>query len=724
MDAAWNIQFTEEFRKDLSVFKKNGNVGWVAKLDFLKNGPITKNNNLKPLNSRQKSYRWRSGGVRVIFRIISDSNVILLLRAGLRGSIYDKKIPQSNTTAGGFNELYSSHDGQQDYQVGKNTPNDQASPIANNVSTDLFGYDSSDDGVIEELFIEAHELYLLGIPDEYHEALLQCETIDDALAVGIKSSIVRDIEDYITSPITHQMGRVYSLDKLDRVNAIQEKPLKDFLVALDPQQKRIIDKDILNGPWMVRGGPGTGKTLINLARMKRIIDERIGLDMFSEGGNNIGFITFNKPLSESARSMFTAIIRDYGDNYVDFSTLDGLVYKILNNSNKQSSQIPKENLLINLVAKAVDNSNLNVFGVDEVEKLVKNRGFKFLYDEFEEVLLSNDLMQVSDYESFTRSGRKSRVNRSQRPLIHQVFKNWLAELKGHTYTTFSAKRLNVLRGLETGQIDLPYKFDFLFVDELQDLSVVAIRMLTHLVPDVSRLSFTADTAQSIYLKSPSWSNVSPNIKFTSRNSFILKQSYRMTKQISKAIAPLRLNSGEGEGENDGVEDALFSGSKPVWLQCESSRHSEVVAGLIASISRSRQINLSQFAVITPDKGSCNSVSVILSRVGIKNQIVSRNNKIKMNTSQVNIMNVHVAKGLEFPFVFVTSVIGDKYPQFAALRGQVDEDQIQEEYEKAKRLLYVALSRASSELWMLTDAMNPTKILSNLNSSDWQFEDYK
>ena len=720
MDAAWDIQFTEEFRKDLAAFKKNGNVGWITKLDFLKNGPITKNNNPKPIKPRQKSYRWRKGGVRVIFRLLSDSKVILLLRAGVRGSIHDKKIPQINNAAGGLSELYPPSS---DSILNDENEYVEINPTLN-ISSDLFGYDEVEDGVIEELFIEEHELYLLGIPEEYHVPLLKCESIEDAVSLGVRPDIVRDIEDYITSPVSHQIGRVYSLDRLDRVNAIQEMPLQHFLVALDPQQTRIVEKDILNGPWMVRGGPGTGKTLINLARMKRVLDEDIGRDMFSEGGINIGFVTYTKPLSECARSMFGAIVRGYKENNVEFTTLDGLVSRLLNSVNVRSSNIPKENILIELIGRAIDNPNLEAFGKADLDRLIKNRGFKFLFDEFEGVLLSNDLMKVSDYEDFSRSGRKSRVSKQQRPLIHQIFKNWLRELKTHKYATFSSKRLKALKWLEKGVVDLPYKFEFLFVDELQDLSVVAIRLLTYLVPDVSRLSFTADTAQSIYLKSPSWSNVSPSIKFTNRNSFILKKSYRMTKQISKAVAPLRQNSGEGEGEIDGVEDALFSGEKPVWLQCDSSRHSGVVSDLISSISHRQQINLSQFAVITPDRSSCTEVSTYLTRAGIPNQIVSRDERIKLNVNHVNIMNAHVAKGLEFPFVFVTSVIGDKYPQFAALRGLVDDDQIQEEHEKAKRLLYVALSRAQSELWMLTDSINPSSLLSSLNTEDWKLETFK
>lgn len=68
---------------------------------------------------------------------------------------------------------------------------------------------------------------------------------------------------------------------------------------------------------------------------------------------------------------------------------------------------------------------------------------------------------------------------------------------------------------------------------------------------------------------------------------------------------------------------------------------------------------------------------------------------------VHILHVHAAKGLEFPFVIITGVTGDKYPHKAALSNAQDDEQKAEVMEKARRLLYVALSRAARSLWMVT-----------------------
>lgn len=88
---------------------------------------------------------------------------------------------------------------------------------------------------------------------------------------------------------------------------------------------------------------------------------------------------------------------------------------------------------------------------------------------------------------------------------------------------------------------------------------------------------------------------------------------------------------------------------------------------------------------------------------------------------VHILHVHAAKGLEFPFVIITGVTGDKYPHKAALSNAQDDEQKAEVMEKARRLLYVALSRAARSLWMVTDPRVPCPLLESLNPGDWDVQ---
>lgn len=73
-----------------------------------------------------------------------------------------------------------------------------------------------------------------------------------------------------------------------------------------------------------------------------------------------------------------------------------------------------------------------------------------------------------------------------------------------------------------------------------------------------------------------------------------------------------------------------------------------------------------------------------------NEEVSQENS---EAGEVSLMTVHGAKGLEFPYVFVTGVEENVFPSYRAL----DEGEYGEEEER--RLFYVAMTRAMKKLWI-------------------------
>lgn len=56
-------------------------------------------------------------------------------------------------------------------------------------------------------------------------------------------------------------------DNLDRFVAGE---LTDFLLVLDPEQQRLVTAS-LESPVLVRGGPGTGKSIVALYRVQRLV---------------------------------------------------------------------------------------------------------------------------------------------------------------------------------------------------------------------------------------------------------------------------------------------------------------------------------------------------------------------------------------------------------------------------------------------------------------------
>lgn len=721
MEATWDINFTSQFEKDAKRLDKSGLGGWLTGLSFLKDGPKVDNKQLKALKKQSKAFRWRKGDLRVIFRVVGQSRSILLLAARHRKDVYKKPPSDKQEIAGSFDELLVRMHSNKSLNDEKYKVSAMQNAMKNAMQKALIFTPDNGQAELEEIFIDEADLFLLDIPQEYYPLILDVKGLSSLEGKGIPSSVKRRLEDYLTAPSTDHIGKIYSLDQSNDIDAIANHTLDRFLVSLDPQQKSIVEKPFDGGPWLIRGGPGTGKTLINLARIKRIYQEGIGDDLLQHGSIKTGFITFNKQLSKSAEAMFKAISIDSSGGDVSFSTLDSLVMSLLGNAGKESKVVfeKEQAAVLNLVMGSVNDERWDEKYISTIQQ---RRGSRFILEEFDQIILGNGLTKEEDYLSFTRKGRKVALLSKERGLIHRLYRLWSKEMTRRGWSTFAGRRLTVERMIYQGQLDISRNcYDYLFIDELQDLSVTAIRLLAHLVKYPKNLTFTADTAQSIYLKSPSWSNISNNIRFHPGNSFILRKSYRITSEIDRAVKPLRLNAGDTEKDNDGIEQTIFSGEKPCWLNCSLDNHPSTAAELSKSLIE-KDINPGQIAIITPDKKTTDLVQQALSSYGVPSDVFQKNRGLDINSKAVHLLHAHVVKGLEFPFVIVTGIVEGKYPPYSAVQAAKDNVQLEETMDNARRLLYVALSRAARGLWMLTDELMPSPLLTYLNQEDWTYRE--
>jgi len=87
-----------------------------------------------------------------------------------------------------------------------------------------------------------------------------------------------------------------------------------------------------------------------------------------------------------------------------------------------------------------------------------------------------------------------------------------------------------------------------------------------------------------------------------------------------------------------------------------------------------------------NKESCETLSDVLTHLALVNNL---ENEEQDTTGQVQLMTLHAAKGLEFPFVFLVGVEEGILPH----QNSIDNGDIEEE----RRLAYVGITRAKSEL---------------------------
>lgn len=109
------------------------------------------------------------------------------------------------------------------------------------------------------------------------EALLELPIPDQYLGRIIDNLYPRPLEGIISD-------RAYILKKTEDLERFVEGKLTSFLLKLDPEQERLKNFG-KNGPVLVKGGPGTGKSTLAIYRVQKLLEQ---------GYTSVLFTTYTK----------------------------------------------------------------------------------------------------------------------------------------------------------------------------------------------------------------------------------------------------------------------------------------------------------------------------------------------------------------------------------------------------------------------------------------------
>ena len=98
---------------------------------------------------------------------------------------------------------------------------------------------------------------------------------------------------------------------------------------------------------------------------------------------------------------------------------------------------------------------------------------EFLYDELNSVLIGNEIASLEEYVSFERVGRGRRLGKNQRQQIWDFSLEVEKELEKRKYCLPSHQFATALESIQP-------RYDYVFIDEAQDLAPVALRMCKNL----------------------------------------------------------------------------------------------------------------------------------------------------------------------------------------------------------------------------------------------------
>jgi len=506
------------------------------------------------------------------------------------------------------------------------------------------------------------------LPQEAAEALLEYA------ATGILKPAAAPVSEPLSHPDSMRRFRV--LEGLDELRAALDAPFEKWAVFLHPLQRGVVERDY-SGPVRVAGSAGTGKTVVALHRVMRLLrhdpDARILLTTFSD------------PLAAALRQKLEVLAGGRTDlvDRVTIASFRRIAEDLHALDSGRKAHVADRDLVRGLIDKAA-----NDFGTHEFSP-------RFLLSEWENVI---DAWQIRDAESYAgvpRMGRKNRLGQKQREALWPIFarvRDGLRQRALHTPASIFAS----VAAAYAPRAEKP--FTHVVVDEAQDLGVPELRFLSAISPnEPDALFFAGDIGQRIFQQPFSWKGLGIDVR---GRSFTLKVNYRTSQQIRAAadrLLPRTIRDVDGLEDDRRGTVSVFEGLEPVVLiaQDEAAERAAAVAFLTAV--QADDISPRQIAIFVRSSELLPRARAIAEAAGLPFRTVPAQKPTDDAMALVGVM--HLAKGLEFRAVAIVACDEGVLPLASRIADVADEFELDEVIATERQLLYVAATRARDRLFI-------------------------
>lgn len=502
--------------------------------------------------------------------------------------------------------------------------------------------------------------------------------------IGLTDAPVVDVtfSEALRSDIAQRRIRV--LDDKD-LEAFVERDMAAWRIFLHPMQRRLAQGN--KATTLVRGGAGTGKTVVAMHRARWLADQ-IRRDS-ARKGRKVLVTTFTRNLAADIRENLRNLCPEH-------LSKTNLVIEVMNLDNWVSDFL-----------RAREYERKIVYGSDDTVKLIWNEAFDrfplpeglsqaFAQDEWRQVIQAQGIEQKHEYFRAARTGRGSPLSRPMRKQLWAIFEHLRARMVEEKVAEPEDGYRAVRAILEGGNITLP--FDNIVVDETQDMGEQAIRMLRAMVPEKDNdLFLVGDAHQRIYPRKASMSACGVNVR--GRRSNILRINYRTTEEIRRwAVSVMK---GHPVDDMDEAEEtakgyrSLMHGPAPMFERAASrTGELEALAGWLKTVD----IGARTVGICTHTTNQRSEIAQYLQQVGVSHVILERESD-DPTTPGIRLLTMHRSKGLEFDEVCLMFLGVQDFPPSWMLRsGAFPDDAAREdEMQRLRSLVHVAATRARSVL---------------------------
>lgn len=549
------------------------------------------------------------------------------------------------------------------------------------------------DGVTVEQLLE------VGVPDNMVQVVLSLKDLDDldrihdslpadafenlfavfdgeditCIINGIEEGMAAKGDDQLLS--ANNKGRFIELTDDDVLADIINQGIDKWQLFLHPSQRKVVE-GIYSGSYKVSGSAGTGKTVAALHRLQNLC---------MNPNAKVLYTTYTTALCDNisglAKKMSIPTQR-YCLNNVDavmielagkYKLTEGVNVMDIYGGNQKSLELWQQVTL----------SNICEFRPE------------FLYDEYIDVIVYNNILDRETYLHQSRIGRSKSISRKQRMEVWSLKEEYEKLKKEHNVVD----RLELFNRLANYLNDNDiHPYTNVIVDEFQDFSNPELRFIRALVTKGQNdLFIVGDPYQRIYRgRRLNFSAAGIDIRGRSRR---LKVNYRTTEEIKKVavsvIKGLNFDDMDGGEESQKGYVSLMHGESPVYKLLGSA--AEEIDTIISYINECIQsgIRSEEICIAAQSLGLTKDLQNAMHQKGM-DPFIWKNRGFTGNKNGVRMCTLYSIKGLEFRIVIVMGVNERNIPSVASVEHPfptLDKFEKNDYLMQFRSLLYVAITRA-------------------------------
>lgn len=529
-----------------------------------------------------------------------------------------------------------------------------------------------------------------------HEPAARYLGIQEPAAAERATAYDSALREHAPDPFAHPdaQRRFRLIADVEELRRALEFPWDKWTIFLHPAQRELVERDF-SGPARICGSAGTGKTIVALHRAAFVAHKH--------PDSRVLLTTFSETLANALRTRLRRLIRNkprVGER-LEVHAIDAIgerLYERHFGPPRLTSRETIRRLLTEAAAAAA----------------TVKRSVGFLLSEWDELVDAWQLDTWEAYRDVKRLGRKTRLPESQRAALWSIFENVRARLHADGLITRAAMFHRL--AAELGGRKRP-PFDFVIVDEAQDLSPAQLRFLAAIgktdgADRPNALFFAGDLGQRIFHQPFSWKSVGVDIRGRARTLHInYRTSHEIRMQADRLLAPAVADVDGNTEERRGTV-SVFNGPPPVVRTFGSHEEEIAAAGAWIAARAAEGVAAHEIGVFVRSESELPRAQAAVERAALPFRL--QDEHVETAHGCVAIGTMHLAKGLEFRAVAVLACDDEIVLLQSRIEAVTDDSDLQAVYDTERHLLYVACARAREHL-LVTSVERASEFLDDLES---------